>query len=153
MKCISIIQPWASLIVLGAKRFETRGWCTQHRGLLAIHASRRFPDPAREICRDEPFRSILQAGGIRNWFDLPAGAVLGTVRLVDCVPTKHAVLFSAQDRALGDFRRGRWAWELAQPTPLPQPIPMAGRLGVYDIRSQEAGAVRRSQESGGRKST
>lgn len=144
MKCLSVIQPWASLIVLGVKRFETRGWCTQHRGLLAIHASRKFPEPAREICRDEPFRSILQAAGVKSWFDLPVGVVLGTVRLVECVPTKSAVLLSAQDRALGDFRRGRWAWELAEATPWPQPIPMPGRLGVYEI--QESGAGGRNQE-------
>jgi activating signal cointegrator 1 len=40
MKAISICQPWATLIVIGAKRFETRSWKTDYRGILAIHASK-----------------------------------------------------------------------------------------------------------------
>jgi ASCH domain len=28
MKCISLIQAWATLILSGAKRFETRSWKT-----------------------------------------------------------------------------------------------------------------------------
>ncbi len=32
MKCISLIQPWATLIIHGAKRFETRSWRTPYRG-------------------------------------------------------------------------------------------------------------------------
>ncbi len=43
MKCISLIQPWATLIIHGAKRFETRGWRTLYRGPLTIHASGCFP--------------------------------------------------------------------------------------------------------------
>ncbi|KQO04623.1 hypothetical protein ASF12_13925 [Paenibacillus sp. Leaf72] len=38
MKAITIIQPWATLIAIGAKQYETRGWSTKHRGALAIHA-------------------------------------------------------------------------------------------------------------------
>jgi hypothetical protein len=42
MKCLSIIQPWASLIAIGAKRYETRSWQTRLRGRIAIAASRRW---------------------------------------------------------------------------------------------------------------
>ena len=41
MKAITIIQPWATLIALGEKQFETRSWFTKHRGELAIHAGKR----------------------------------------------------------------------------------------------------------------
>src|SRR5689334_18391016 len=99
MKCLSVIQPWASLIVAGAKRFETRSWCTSHRGPLAIHAARTFPEPARDLCLEEPFRSILVDMSVKSWFDLPVGAVLGTVRLVDCVRTNEEARFAARDRA------------------------------------------------------
>ena len=66
MKCLSIHQPWAALVVLGAKRFETRSWQTDHRGRMAIHASRTFRDSARMLCEKEPFRSALQRGGYRQ---------------------------------------------------------------------------------------
>lgn len=39
MKVITIWQPWASLIVLGHKKIETRGWATKYRGPLLIHAA------------------------------------------------------------------------------------------------------------------
>ena len=32
MKALSVVQPYASLIVLGFKRYETRSWGTGHRG-------------------------------------------------------------------------------------------------------------------------
>jgi hypothetical protein len=31
MKCITLWQPWASLILWGEKKIETRSWATQHR--------------------------------------------------------------------------------------------------------------------------
>lgn len=40
MKALTIHQPWASLIAYGFKRFETRGWRTNYRGLVAIHAGK-----------------------------------------------------------------------------------------------------------------
>lgn len=39
MKVLSIQQPWAHLIVSGCKDVENRGWKTDYRGPLFIHAS------------------------------------------------------------------------------------------------------------------
>ncbi len=50
MKRLSLIQPWATLILSGAKRFETRSWRTPYRGPLAIHAGGRFPSLAKSLC-------------------------------------------------------------------------------------------------------
>ncbi len=36
---LSMHQPWASLLVYGLKRIEGRGWPTDHRGKLWIHAT------------------------------------------------------------------------------------------------------------------
>lgn len=43
MPVLTLWQPWASLIALGAKTIETRGWSTSHRGRIAIHAAGRRP--------------------------------------------------------------------------------------------------------------
>ena len=40
IKAISLWQPWASLIVCGAKEIETRSWSTKVRGTVAIHAAK-----------------------------------------------------------------------------------------------------------------
>lgn len=37
-KCISIKQPWASLIICGVKKQESRNWATKHTGRLWIAA-------------------------------------------------------------------------------------------------------------------
>lgn len=40
MKAITLTQPWATLVAIGAKRIETRSWATRYRGPLAIHAAK-----------------------------------------------------------------------------------------------------------------
>jgi hypothetical protein len=128
------MQPWATLVLLGATRYEARNWSTRYRGPLAIHASGRFPDFARELCSEKPIRSAFRKAGLWSWFDLPTGALLGTVRLVACRPATGRRL-AGVERALGDYRRGRWLWQLADPRPLPRPLRMSGRLGIFDIPS------------------
>jgi len=136
MKCLSLHQPFASLVILGAKRFETRSWQTEYRGPLLIHASRRFPEEARALCREEPFRSALLRGRYRQSADLPLGALLGIVELEDCLPVTavlHMLQNDPAERAFGDYRRARWAWRLARPRALPRPRPFTGRLGLFDV--------------------
>lgn len=136
MKCLTVHQPWATLLVTGAKRFETRNWRTDYRGRLAIHAGRNFPGAAWALCRQEPFRTALLLAGYRQPADLPIRAVLGTIDLIDCVPTFEIARILPADcpeLRFGDFRSGRWAWRLENPVPLPRPLPLIGRLGLYDI--------------------
>src|SRR4051812_37374075 len=111
MKAISLYQPWASLVVLGIKRLETRRWRTPHSGLLAIHASRSFPDAGRLLCRQEPLRTLLAEAGFDTEYDLPRGVLLGTVQLRRCVRSEEIDLDALGDieRAVGDFSPGRWA--------------------------------------------
>jgi activating signal cointegrator 1 len=67
MQAISVNQPWASLIIAGAKRIETRSWSTNHRGPLAIHASKKFTPAAKLLCATEPFQSCLASAGFEGW--------------------------------------------------------------------------------------
>jgi hypothetical protein len=87
MKCITIQQPWATLLVTGEKQFETRSWRTGYTGPVAIHAGRTCGDIMR-LCREEPLRSALARHGIASWEDLPLGAILGVVDLAACHPTE-----------------------------------------------------------------
>jgi hypothetical protein len=38
-KIITLWQPWATLISLKVKNYETRGWSTSYQGELVIHAA------------------------------------------------------------------------------------------------------------------
>lgn len=40
VKALSLYQPWASLMSMSKKKFETRTWGTSFRGLVVIHASK-----------------------------------------------------------------------------------------------------------------
>lgn len=40
---MSMLQPWASLLIEGFKRVEGRHWTTAHRGPLWIHAGATPP--------------------------------------------------------------------------------------------------------------
>ncbi len=118
MKAITIKQPWATLIALGEKKFETRSWQTKYRGPLAIHAGKSVD---KEACEDSWIKGLLAEHGITSWKQLPTGVVLATTELVDChkigLRVGYVVATTGPDIhgyefVLGDYTEGRYAWEL-----------------------------------------
>src|SRR5690242_18468964 len=114
MKAISLWQPWATLCVIGAKQFETRHWDTKFRGRILIHAA-KTKDEA-EYFHDPAFRAALNAADYNNFYDLPFGAIIGAVDIVDMIRTENALsrsLISFREELFGNYEPGRWAWQLA----------------------------------------
>lgn len=142
MKALSLIQPWATLVAIGAKRIETRAWATDYRGPLAIHASKWLTSRGCAInadvaaylalCFEEPFRTALTQGGIEHVRELPSGAIVATARLVD-VRSTDAFDVDDYERAFGDYRPRRFAWLLADVVALPAPIAHRGFPGLWDF--------------------
>jgi len=134
MKALTVYQPWATLLILGAKHYEIRSWHTEHRGPVAIHASRRFPEELRLLCGREPWRGLLRAAGFLTWMDLPVGVLLGTVDLVQCLRVEEMSPHSLRgaDLTLPDVLPGQWAWEMTRPRPLADPIPARGWPGLFE---------------------
>jgi hypothetical protein len=144
LKCLSLTQPWATLVVTGVKLIETRRWRTDWRGiLLAIHAAKAFPAQARLLCTQEPFCAALSAYcGVNDIAELPLGAVIGATRLDDCKPTKDLVgVVSKTERAFGDFTVGRFGWVLKDAMRLAEPIKVRGRLSLWDLPEYIEGQV------------
>lgn len=83
MRAISLWQPWASLLITGQKRNETRSWPAppQARGWLAIHASKGGLTKGEfaETMAQRFYRDLIQE-------PLPRGAIVGVVFLKDCRP-------------------------------------------------------------------
>ena len=79
-KCLTLTQPWATLVTLNEKRFETRGWNTDYRGPLLVHAAKTFPNWAIKICFREPFRTALVIAGVEDLNDLPLGCIVARSR-------------------------------------------------------------------------
>lgn len=147
MKIISILQPWATLIAIGAKKIETRSWDTKYRGPLGIHASKKMTREQKELCQAEPFLQALS--GIE---ELPLGAIIGVANLDSTFPTEefpqtmakrakeygpttmHALVYGMAENKFGDYTPGRYGWNLMDAKPLTHIIEVGGSLGLWDFR-------------------
>lgn len=157
MKCLSLIQPWATLIAIGEKSIETRSWFTPYRGPLAIHASAAMTPDSRDFASGCPavYRALHRAGYTtrtqmnrykllfedQKW--LPAGAVIATCELVDCIeiqPKRRWINYADRliippdepELTFGDYTPGRFAWILRNVQALPEPVPARGMLGLWE---------------------
>lgn len=116
---ITLWQPWASLVAQGDKKIETRSWSTSYRGPIAIHAAKRSPDWS--TFSEDSY--ALPEG--KDW---PQGAVVAIANLVDCVEMTPEFIAaqSQEERALGLWQPGRFAWVLENVRPLDPPVPAKG---------------------------
>jgi hypothetical protein len=115
---ISILQPWAWLIVHGPKDIENRTWSTKRRGDVIIHAGKRW---GREQHEDLEFvREKFPHVVLPERFDL--GGIVGTASILDCVQQSESPWFS-----------GPYGLVLANRRPSPRFIPWKGQLGFFHI--------------------
>lgn len=128
MKAITLYQPWATLVAIGAKRIETRSWGTAYRGPLTIHAGKSTE--FLWLCTQEPYRSILLAHFGPEWYpnDLPLGAVVATAELytVEQMTPELIAAIAEPERSFGLYEPGRFAWLLRAIRPLAEPAPARG---------------------------
>lgn len=147
MKVISLLQPWASLVVMGHKRIETRSWNTSYRGEVLIHASlgkryskAPFTISCRELCYKTPFIKFIHPG---SYDELPFGAIIGSVNLDETVDTETINAFpftlggyhdlTEQERAFGDYSQRRYGWYLSNPVKFEVPTPAKGSLSIWNF--------------------
>ncbi len=144
LPCLTVIQPWATLEVLGLKGAETRNWAPPRALIgqrLAIHAATRWSAQQAAFAAGHPvIRSAIECAGYAPSASgkapgmLPLGAVVGTVRLAAVV--EYAALDPITWRkvaaaALGDHEHGRFAWLLDQPHFFDPPAPTPGQRGLW----------------------
>lgn len=117
MKCLSIKQPWASLIARGIKTVELRTWAPKYRGPLVI-------------CAGSTMSRTPNARNAREYFsqdEFPLGVSVCVVDLVDvraieAGDAKRSCCATIEDREL--------AWVLANPRRTP-PVPIKGVLSFF----------------------
>lgn len=123
VKALAVWQPWASLLMAGIKKYETRSWKTKHRGWLALHAAKTA------VGRD--YAAPLGLLGYSSFDDLPRGCVLGVVYIDQIIET-HGTMVSTVDRMYGDWGPGRYAWKITARLPFNEPIPARGFQRIWD---------------------
>lgn len=126
MKALSILQPYAWLIVNGHKDVENRTWPTGFRGRVLIHAGLKYPK--REYADD-------LVSHTRYYGSYPAreemiGGIVGVATVVDCVKTSESRWFN-----------GPYGFVLKDAKPLPF-VPCKGQLGFFDIPAEAAEYLR-----------
>ena len=161
IKALSLWQPWASLCVLpqitiplpdedhpftaAFKEFETRSWKTSYRGVLLVHAAKRWQtDQAFYLTGNEYAEAALRGAGYqatRSTTTMPLGALIGAVELTACYRTEQfdglpegaAGAVSGHQRSVGDWSPGRYAWSFQRPQLFPEPVPYRGRQQLFDV--------------------
>ncbi len=144
MKALTLTQPWASLVAVGAKRIETRSWPTHFTGRIAIHAAKTFPEDARYLATSEPFTAPL---GRVLATELPTAAIVAVAMLEQCWQFDENTAWSIRSRSMrgklppheadfGDFSAGRYGFVLDDVVRLATPITgVLGKLGLWNLPS------------------
>lgn len=148
MKALSVHEPFASYIARGIKRYETRSWKTKERGLIAIHAAKRFHQEALDDDLDAFSRSLARHidSDLYHTF-LPIFCALSAIKqegpphgivavgtLRDCIPTKSLrPVITDIEYGFGDFSDGRFGWEITGIKRLECPIPYRGQQGLFEV--------------------
>jgi len=128
MKAFTLYQPYATAIILGLKKYETRSWATKYRGPLAIHASLKPLLPE--------LKELAKRYGINN---LEYGKIIAICELQDCIEmTKDFINSqSTTEKDFGIWTPGRYAWKLKVLKILKQPIPARGYQMLWNIDLDE----------------
>jgi hypothetical protein len=142
MKVISLWQPWAMLMVIGAKKYETRHWRLPSSMVgqwCLIHAAKKYNHEIINLCVAPYFREAFIKANIWGSQDLPFGAIVGMVKWgksfrIDAIDVERRLEDS--ERAFGDFTPGRWAWPAVEAKRLKIPIPCTGRQGFFNYDGQ-----------------
>jgi hypothetical protein len=151
VKALTLTEPWATLVAIGAKRIETRSWGTDYRGPIGIHAAKGMKTDHSESAMSPPFNAVLCAAGfgpqlsftVKRSFPETRGCVIATAELAHCIriretggPTRQSLSekwgCNEHEMDFGDFTPGRFAWMLRNVVRLPEPIPATGALGLWD---------------------
>lgn len=113
---LSIQQPWAWLIVNGYKDVENRSWPTNVRGVVGIHAGKKFDREGYEYVLD-CFPQI----NLPRPDEFERGGIVGRTKITDCVEDSDSPWFFGPHGFVLD--------QLAS-KPLPF-VPCRGKLGFF----------------------
>lgn len=132
MKVISLLQPWATLIAIGAKQYETRSWKTPYRGPLLIHASKGKDRAGRKLWNESSL-------GYPSLDELPFGKIICEVSLLDVHPAEEIEPWlDDREAQYGNYAPGRFAWKLQLVRRFRNPIPAKGSLGLWNFELPES---------------
>ncbi|XP_053844314.1 activating signal cointegrator 1 [Vidua macroura] len=127
--CLSLHQPWASLLVRGIKRVEGRTWYTSHRGRLWIAATAKRPSP-QEISELEATYRMLLRKDVEFPSDYPSGCLLGCVDVTDCLSQEQ---FQEQYPDLSQESGSPFVFICTNPQEMVLKFPIKGKHKIWKL--------------------
>ena len=122
MKCLSICQPFAELVIQNKKTIELRKWNTNFRGEFLVHAPIKI--------RKEEIKKM------RIKEKLTTGAIIGKAELYD-VKKYESIEEIQNDKnkhfSTKNFQEKTFGFILKNSKPLRIPIPWKGQLGFFNV--------------------
>lgn len=122
MKALSILQPWAWLIVRGLKDIENRNWPTHYRGPFLVHAGKGFDKDFDWMMAEDLLQAPMPAP---SFFDNLRGGIVGRAEITGCVTSSDSPWFF-----------GPHGFTLANARPLPF-LPYRGERGFFEVDYKE----------------
>ena len=123
MKCLSVSQPFAELIILGKKTIELRKWNTNYRGELLIHAPLKVrKEDAKRLKIDRKFVT---------------GAIVGKVEIFDVKKYDSQKQVKSDQKfhfASKNFHDRTYGFLLKNAKAFRVPIPYKGQLGLFEVK-------------------
>ena len=136
---ITLHQPYASLIAMGLKQWETRHWRTHQRGWVLIDGAARKPRRAELEAIAARLPGVEKEAVVTELKRLNIRGTVCLARLGRCAQMTHdAVLgdpykinlkmVSQVEKAFGNWESGRYAFEFNRIIPISQPliVPLSG---------------------------
>ncbi|HSB57073.1 MAG TPA: ASCH domain-containing protein [Nitrosopumilaceae archaeon] len=123
MKCLSVSQPYADLIVQGKKTIELRTWNTKYRGEFLVHA----PDKIK--------KDVCEKLGI-DLTRIRTGVIIGKVEIYDVKTYKSVSELKSDYKkhfATEEHFQHKYGFLLKKPQELKIPIPYKGSLGFFNV--------------------
>ncbi|XP_011301424.1 activating signal cointegrator 1 [Fopius arisanus] len=125
--CLSMHQPYASLLISRIKKHEGRTWYSSHRGRLWIHAASKTPSTEEVSSLEHRYR-VLVNQNIKFPKEYPTKVLLGYVTVVDVLP---------QDEYRKIYPEGEsdspYVFICDDFYELPIKFPMPGKMKIYKL--------------------
>ncbi|TKY52078.1 Activating signal cointegrator 1 [Spatholobus suberectus] len=170
--CLTMHQPWASLLVYGIKRVEGRSWPAPITGRLWIHAASKVPDESTIKAMEYFYKEIYALNGITD-IEFPQhypvsrllgiilpqprpllihfnssltnvnACITGCVEVVGCLTRDELACWEMVPEGVRLEAQTDYCWLCERPQKLLIPFEMRGYQGVYNLeRKIHEAAVR-----------
>ncbi|KAL2325311.1 hypothetical protein Fmac_024369 [Flemingia macrophylla] len=134
--CLTMHQPWASLLVYGIKRIEGRSWPAPITGRLWIHAASKVPDESTVKAMEYFYKEIYALNGITDIQfpqHYPVSRLLGCVEVVGCLTRDELACWEMVPEGVRLEAQTDFCWLCERPQKLLIPFEMRGYQGVYNL--------------------